>query len=806
MTVNKRLLVVGLIMVFVLSGCLDTNGYGSATLGVDVSALSVDDISAIQVTVSGAHISPDIVSDLTKDPVTGDWSGVIDDIPAGDGRTFLAEASNASAQVIYSGSVTGVTITDGEQSVVTIFLQQVTPPDPFINSVPRFDSLVLSTNQVAPGNDVSLAVVASDPDPADTITLLWEATGGSFDTTDTANVIWAAPGTAGLYTLTVSASDPSGATAQLTMIIDVQIHYGNGSALVEIDINTWPVVAGLVPSPTSIDVGETTLLELTASDPDGDTLAYAWSADCTGTFSSTAVEDPSFTLDVDNSDADCTLTVIITDGRGGSNTASVVIQTGVDIVITEGYLAGDLMWLGSVEGNADVSPIDIASFPDDSFVVTGEFTGTATFGKGQAGETTFSSAGHTDVFMAKYSSDGTIIWAKRAGGVNGFEHNHGVSILSDGSVILTGYFYSSTAIFGEGAGAITLTKSAGYDCFIAKYDAAGGIVWVKQIKGTHNSHIFEVDVISDGSSFVSGAYAETAIFGEGEANQTQMTSIAGADSFVARYAPNGDVAWVKHVACAGDIHANYITVMPDGTSITVGHFTGTATFALGEANELSLVSMGSNDVFIAKYGPNGDFIWAKRAGGVDSDIGHAVRVFPDGNFVVMGPYGYTATFGLGEANEATILQKGGYDVFIAKYNQDGQLLWVTSAGGNSHDIARGMSITSDNSIQITGYFGSWMTFGEGEVNEETIYTGGGNDTFIAKFDGNGNFVWVQQGTSIIEIGGRELATLSDDSVVGVGDFQGTATFGVGELNKDSVVSTGNYNSFIARLYGEDVQP
>jgi hypothetical protein len=327
---KKTLLIIGLLTALVVCGCAPETGneeFGSAAIGVKVSALSADDVTSIQVTVSGPNISPDIVADLTQDPGTGDWSGVIDNIPAGDDRTFLAEAYDGAA-LIYQGPVTGVTVTDGQQVDVTIFLQQSTPPDPFVNTVPIFESLVLSSSEVAPGQAVDIDVVVSDPDSGDVLTLLWEATGGSFDVTNAASVVWTAPSSTGAYDLTFSANDNRGATSVLNIMIDVQIYHGHGSASIVVDINTWPEIQNLVPTPTRIDVGESTALDLTASDPDGDALTYAWSADCTGTFSDTGAEDPSFTLDADNGGANCTLTVAIDDGRGGSNTASVSIATG----------------------------------------------------------------------------------------------------------------------------------------------------------------------------------------------------------------------------------------------------------------------------------------------------------------------------------------------------------------------------------------------------------------------------------------------------------------------------------------------
>jgi len=78
-------------------------------------------------------------------------------------------------------------------------------------------------------------------------------------------------------------------------------------------------------APTRIDVGETTALDVVAADSDGDALSYAWNADCDGSFSSVAAKSPSFKLSLVPATKACTFTVVVADGREGTNTGSVTI-------------------------------------------------------------------------------------------------------------------------------------------------------------------------------------------------------------------------------------------------------------------------------------------------------------------------------------------------------------------------------------------------------------------------------------------------------------------------------------------------
>ena len=177
----------------------------------------------------------------------------------------------------------------------------------------------------------------SDGDP---LTIAWTAASGTVVPDDQLSVVWTTPSTPNTtpgYALTVTANDGS-ATASLT--VEIPVDFVRGDTNVTIKLNNFPLVSDLVPVPTRIDVvpgDDTTSLTLTASDPDGDDLEYAWSASgCAGTFSD-ATATPDFTLTDAQGGTECTLSVTVTDvdalgnPYGGSNTADVTIATGPEL-------------------------------------------------------------------------------------------------------------------------------------------------------------------------------------------------------------------------------------------------------------------------------------------------------------------------------------------------------------------------------------------------------------------------------------------------------------------------------------------
>ncbi len=345
-------LLAALVSVHCNSSPLDApDGVGQASLSVSMQALSANDATRVTVTVSGSHITPDIQYDLVKSG--GQWTGIISNIPVGDNRLFAAEAFNSSGEKIYEGTSSPIGITSTEVAAVLILLQQAQEPDPFDNTAPFVTSLTASANGVAPGGKVNLTVLASDVDPADTLTYSWSATGGTYSSVSTASTEWTAPATEGLYEVSMTVSDNRGGTRTVTFAMDVRAFHGRGAARVNLAFNNWPVVSQVVANPSRVLSGGMTTLGVTSTDDDGDTRSYQWSdgeEECAGSFSPSAtVESPVWTAPASVPAGNlCTLSVTVSDGRGGLGRGEISIwvsndsETNTAPVVTSAFQSQDV--------------------------------------------------------------------------------------------------------------------------------------------------------------------------------------------------------------------------------------------------------------------------------------------------------------------------------------------------------------------------------------------------------------------------------------------------------------------------------
>lgn len=165
---------------------------------------------------------------------------------------------------------------------------------------------------------------------------------------------------------------------------------------------------------------------------------------------------------------------------------------------------GAVLWAQRAWSSFDDEALDIKVADDNSIYITGSFRTTLNF-------VAFSlySAGNADAFVAKYSSNGTILWGKSAGGTS-LDDARRIIVDAQGSVYVWGS-YNSTATFG---GTQTLSSTGYNDLFVAKYTAAGNFLWVNEVKNIYDATCYDIALTPQGKVVTLGAFGESLIVGD----------------------------------------------------------------------------------------------------------------------------------------------------------------------------------------------------------------------------------------------------------------------------------------------------
>lgn len=149
----------------------------------------------------------------------------------------------------------------------------------------------------------------------------------------------------------------------------------------------------------------------------------------------------------------------------------------------------------------------------------------------------------------------------------------------------------------------------------------------------------------------------------------------------------------------------------------------------------TLADAGNGDLFVVKYDRSGIIDWAKRAGGNGYDAAFAIATDASGNAYVTGTFG-SPNIGFGRD---TLTNGGGDDIFVVRYDRNGNAIWAKRAGGNDFEAGYGIGIDPAGNCYIAGRFSSSsLTFGA-----SSLINAGGSDMFIASYDANGNPLWAK---------------------------------------------------------------
>jgi len=358
----------------------------------------------------------------------------------------------------------------------------------------------------------------------------------------------------------------------------------------------------------------------------------------------------------------------------------------------------------------------------------------------------------------------SVEWAQRFG-ANPFDRGYAIAADAAGNSYVTGYFRSTVAF-----GSASLTSVGGEDLFVAKLDPDGAVVWATRAGGTGLDKGYGIATDGQGNCFVTGHFLGTAIFGN-----TTLTAVGNVDVFIAKLDASGAFVWAKGFGgTAGDLGQG-IAADALGNSYVTGNFSGTVAFGA------TTLQSPSDDVFITKLDPDGEFLWARNAGGADLDAGRAIAVDDTGSCYVTGQIGslstapgYTATFGT-----IVLTTVGNGDVFVAKLDTDGAFLWAHRAGGAANEMGTGVSLDASGNCYLTGYFGSTATFGTTDL---TAASAAQSDAFVARLNAAGAWQWAVRAGGAADDGGSSIATDATGHSIVAGTFGGTVTFGTTELS------------------------
>jgi len=430
-------------------------------------------------------------------------------------------------------------------------------------------------------------------------------------------------------------------------------------------------------------------------------------------------------------------------------------------------------------GNVRILSNDIDE--NDNIYIAGHF-------QNSLGDTIDSNGGF-DHFFAKFTPNLQPVWIKTIGSTENELLYIDLKLDQHQNIFVTGIF-QDTCYFNENQDSL-ISDAGSYDVFLAKYTNSGNFLWAKNIaKGESSQFINGIDIDKSNNIILVGDYVDSLIYSDDTLRGT------GTNNYIFKLDDDGNYLWVDNILnSSGTGKLTSISAFNDGYYFN-GLFFGDLYL---DVKTISSYIANKSDVYLYKTDFDGNGLWVRQSYGNNSDYTGTITQDDYGNIYYTGYFSGTEFFADSTetlTSNVTLSTSGSNDIFIHKYNKNGNLLWSRGYGGIGNDVAK-VILSHRNKLYISGYFSDELIFGEDTINSSSSSD---IDIYVAGLDKLGNTLFASSLYGEGETDQGDILEISSDGINIFGGAYKAASLQIGEETLYN--STGTYNGILAQFIPE----
>ena len=382
--------------------------------------------------------------------------------------------------------------------------------------------------------------------------------------------------------------------------------------------------------------------------------------------------------------------------------------------------------------------------------------------------------GGGDSYVAKFNSNGSLIWATYYGNT-GQEYSYSCAVDASNNIYLTGSTFSTTGI--ATVGSFDETFGGHYDSFLVKFDSNGLRQWATYIGGTQLDEVLSSSIDPLGNIYIGGyTKSTTGIASTGSYDETFTSGMYELDAYLLKFDANGVRLWGTYY---GGAHYDmaYMTATDSEGNVYLGGNTESDT-AISTSNGYDQTYFDGfdtyDDAFLVKFNADGDRLWGTYYGGEFDDSFRKAKIDGEGNIFLIGTTNSTTEIATAGCYDVSL--GGNTDAFVVKFSSNGTLRWGTYYGGDfssGNEVAEekgyDCAIAEDGSLYIIGETFSYVDIGtQGSFLENYA---GNYDAFFAKLES------CQSTTAVLDVTSCSsyLWTLNGQTYTASGNYLYTLT-------------------------------
>lgn len=418
-------------------------------------------------------------------------------------------------------------------------------------------------------------------------------------------------------------------------------------------------------------------------------------------------------------------------------------------------------------GNENLQTITEIGQASESLIFAGAYKESLTIGN-----TSLSSLGEEDVFVAKRNKDGQLEVILNGGSLRG-DAIDAIAIDSEGNIVLAGSFWENIDF-----GTFQLNSDADSPkaLFVLKINSSGQLIWSQVFTGGSIKDIYDLSLSQSDAILIGGYYGSELRFAD-----TLLQSEARSTGFYAKFQRDGQLQWANSIGETGNNRITTTTVFQDDYFYLGGYYDDT----LKVFGQTFPANTNDADAFILSLDQNGAFRWVNKAGGVFEEDPTAMAHDKSGNVYMGG-----RLIGVLVVNDSLSIQSrdGNADCFLIKYDSLGNALWAQSFGGDQLQFLNDL-LYQDGHLWLTGSFQENLQIGTLQLDATNAFDG-----YLAQLDTAGNSL------QLIELPSATGSVLPNHlsfdaaGIMVAGDFSGKLDL----VNTQLDAGATDFNSFIIR--------
>ncbi|MEY3237759.1 MAG: hypothetical protein RI883_1860 [Bacteroidota bacterium] len=300
--------------------------------------------------------------------------------------------------------------------------------------------------------------------------------------------------------------------------------------------------------------------------------------------------------------------------------------------------------------------------------------------KGQLsiGFNSLSGLSNDDIFFGKASLDGYTEWIQA---INGTEIDRPNKIVALNDKLFVSGIFSDSLFIGNDTLKTIHQKAA----FLATFDTLGNYITTFH-PDAYNIEFEDFVIDEDGNMVITGEFYQFVNHGD-----FSMNVVTGLNFFLIKYNPSLDkIIWGVFASGSSSI-GRKVDLDGNGNIYVTGSYNDQTNFV----DTLLTANNMNHNLFVAKFDASGNIIWVRTAEGEDEVHGYGIASDESGNVFVVGEFEGTVSL------QGNIMTSAGlYDILIAKFDTDGNLVWAHKAGGPESDEGYDVEIDANQDIIV----------------------------------------------------------------------------------------------------------